>query len=72
MSTQLVFTFLIIAAAIGYGIYRIYIALKEAGNPCRNCPGCALRNSLKGKHISRRKQREILSSCEKQKKNIEK
>lgn len=72
MSTQLIFTLLILAAAVGYGGYRVYIALKEAGSPCRNCPGCALRNSLKGKHINERKRREILSSCEKQIKNIEK
>ena len=72
MSTQLIFTLLILVAAIGYGGYRVYIVLKEAGNPCRNCPGCTLRNSLKGKHINARKRREILSSCEKQIKNIEK
>ena len=55
MTVQLAITLVIVAAAVGYAARRVYTALKRAGNPCYGCPGCQLRNQLKGKHITARK-----------------
>ncbi len=65
-------TAILLVAAVGYAAYRIYLTIKEAGNPCRGCSGCELEKALKGKHINPAKK---ISSCKGStaaKKNIEK
>ncbi|MCI5710139.1 MAG: FeoB-associated Cys-rich membrane protein [Prevotella sp.] len=69
---QLILTLIIVAAAAGYGLWRIYAAIKTAGNPCYGCSGCELHKALKGKHIRRNTGCRPQQKTCKGKKNVEK
>ncbi len=69
---QTILTLLLVALAVGYAAYRIYLTVKEAGNPCHGCSGCELGKALKGKHINRAKGNCTHTKPPSMKKNVEK
>ena len=47
MKLELTFVLLLVAAAIAYAAWRVIQAVKAAGDPCRGCAGCALKDARK-------------------------
>jgi len=43
MTTQYLIIIIVLAAAIGYAAWRIYLAIRHANDPCYGCEGCALK-----------------------------
>ncbi|GEM_PF-2228811 len=37
---------LILIAAVGYAVWRIWLLLKRRNSPCYGCEGCALREEM--------------------------
>jgi hypothetical protein len=46
---------IIIAAAIIYAGYRVFVAIRSAGDPCYGCSGCALHEQMLKKQGKKKK-----------------
>jgi hypothetical protein len=46
MTIQYIIIAIILALAIAYAAYRIYISAKRAGDPCYGCSGCAIHEQM--------------------------
>ncbi|MBR5350644.1 MAG: FeoB-associated Cys-rich membrane protein [Prevotella sp.] len=44
MSIQYLIIIIVLAMAIGYAAWRIYLAIRHANDPCYGCAGCALKD----------------------------
>lgn len=53
---QLIIVIAVIALAIAYAAYRLYLSIKHAGDPCYGCDGCALKDVKKKKKHSKKKE----------------
>ena len=51
---QTIIILTVVAAALGYASYRVWLAFSRAGDPCYGCKGCELREQMRrqarGKH----------------------
>lgn len=43
---QTFFVILILIAAVGYAVCRVWLALRRRNSPCHGCEGCALREEV--------------------------
>lgn len=46
---QYIILAVVIASAISYVFYNVWKSFQVAGNPCRGCSGCSIRNQIKAK-----------------------
>jgi hypothetical protein len=44
---QALITYLILALAVGYALWRGYQAFRQSSDPCYGCSGCALKEAQK-------------------------
>ena len=44
---QAILTYLILIAAVGYALWRAYVAIRQSSDPCYGCSGCALKEVQK-------------------------
>ncbi|MBP5777672.1 MAG: FeoB-associated Cys-rich membrane protein [Prevotella sp.] len=44
---QTLLTYLILIAAMGYALWRGYLAIRQNNDPCYGCSGCALKEAQK-------------------------
>lgn len=51
---QLVIVGVVLAACLAYVGYRIYVAVRRAGDRCYGCSGCALHDQLMKKRAQER------------------
>ncbi|MBR0166114.1 MAG: FeoB-associated Cys-rich membrane protein [Prevotella sp.] len=44
---QTLLTYLILALAVAYALWRAYVAIRQSSDPCYGCSGCALKEAQK-------------------------
>ena len=46
---------IILLLSVGYAVYRVYKSIRQAGDPCYGCKGCALHEQMKKNECYKRK-----------------
>lgn len=63
--TQLLIVGAVLAACLAYVGYRVYVAVRRAGDRCYGCSGCALHDQLMKKRAGERRRGKPLCYHEK-------